>query len=430
MANIPDTSTQIEMSFPAHYSDFPQQAVSSADDAASAATNSAYASSVSEAPLPSPTGSNRQKRRSSKIKAGKQISRSSSTPHMREPLMSDSEADKKRNKLGYQRISIACAHCRRRKIRCLLSDGDTHQRCQNCIRLKKECVFYPVEQQTAIDNRSDTMSTQASAGGAPSVDSASPTAITLERSFEPSRNFPAFSSLPASVPTTFEGLPLESGGAVAGHGGLNHTTNYSHQGAQSAHRWPQDPGVGSAPVPLAMQGMEGAVHMPFSDHGTSGDFAPYPNHDAVRVSSYHTTPGMHFASANGEHMWMHQSQPMRSMSYGQIESLPVGQPSYGMDAQPRTGNPVSSVRYVSATTAPRDTPMGSQALAQHPLPSNAPMHPFMQSQGYQGSVNPHSFGNGQLQQQAYPTGWYPSHPAYSTFTEEPDDYQNRQTRPG
>lgn len=36
-------------------------------------------------------------------------------------------------------------HCRRRKIRCLLAKDDIHGRCSNCIRLKKECNFYPVE---------------------------------------------------------------------------------------------------------------------------------------------------------------------------------------------------------------------------------------------------------------------------------------------
>jgi len=56
-------------------------------------------------------------------------------------------ADKKRNKLGYHRSSVACAHCRRRKIRCLVATEDPQGRCQNCIRLKKECNFFPVDQQ-------------------------------------------------------------------------------------------------------------------------------------------------------------------------------------------------------------------------------------------------------------------------------------------
>lgn len=107
---------------------------------------------------------NTKKRRTSRIKNTKQLSRSTSNPQIHDVMLSDSEIDKKRNKLGYQRISIACgkcvtarwcasvaivcihfaysggltplppAHCRRRKIRCLVADDDPQQRCQNCIR--------------------------------------------------------------------------------------------------------------------------------------------------------------------------------------------------------------------------------------------------------------------------------------------------------
>ncbi len=38
-------------------------------------------------------------------------------------------------------------HCRRRKIRCIPAAGDAQNRCSNCIRLKKECHFHPVDQQ-------------------------------------------------------------------------------------------------------------------------------------------------------------------------------------------------------------------------------------------------------------------------------------------
>ncbi|CAI7668331.1 unnamed protein product [Penicillium manginii] len=62
--------------------------------------------------------------------------------------------DKKRNKLGYHRTSVACVHCRRRKIRCLVATDDTQGRCENCIRLRKECQFFPVDQQPPIEKKS------------------------------------------------------------------------------------------------------------------------------------------------------------------------------------------------------------------------------------------------------------------------------------
>ncbi len=47
-----------------------------------------------------------------------------------------------------------CAgHCRRRKIRCVPSPNDVQGRCINCIRLKKECSFFPVDQQPPVDTR-------------------------------------------------------------------------------------------------------------------------------------------------------------------------------------------------------------------------------------------------------------------------------------
>lgn len=107
---------------------------------------------------PQPPGSNRTTQRLPKTKPdNRPLTKSISSPHLRAPIMSESELDKKRNKLGYQRISIACAHCRRRKIRCLLAADDPEQRCQNCIRLKKECVFYPVDQQAMLDARSEAL---------------------------------------------------------------------------------------------------------------------------------------------------------------------------------------------------------------------------------------------------------------------------------
>lgn len=53
-------------------------------------------------------GSTAKKRRPSKVKTGRSLARSVSTPQLRGHVMSDIDADKKRNKLGYQRISIAC----------------------------------------------------------------------------------------------------------------------------------------------------------------------------------------------------------------------------------------------------------------------------------------------------------------------------------
>lgn len=59
-------------------------------------------------------------------------------------------------------------HCRRRKIRCLLAPGDAQGRCENCIRLKKECNFYPVDQQPPVEKKSRSGSKVESVSSGPS----------------------------------------------------------------------------------------------------------------------------------------------------------------------------------------------------------------------------------------------------------------------
>ena len=57
-------------------------------------------------------------------------------------------------------------HCRRRKIRCIVAPGDTKGRCSNCIRLKKECKFFPVDQQPPSDPKRRNSKAQSGTGGA------------------------------------------------------------------------------------------------------------------------------------------------------------------------------------------------------------------------------------------------------------------------
>lgn len=118
--------------------------------------------------------------------------RSYSTPAVRTMMESTSiTGEKRRNKLGYHRASTACGksgsflrrglwlggqqrgssgplelaqvmisnqgygnlgHCRRRKIRCIVSPEMQH-RCISCIRLKKDCSFFPVDQQSGRDSQ-------------------------------------------------------------------------------------------------------------------------------------------------------------------------------------------------------------------------------------------------------------------------------------
>ncbi len=57
-----------------------------------------------------------------------------------------SDSGKKKTKLGYHRSSVACAYCRRRKIRCIPSAHGS-PRCENCLKHGRECQYLPVDQQ-------------------------------------------------------------------------------------------------------------------------------------------------------------------------------------------------------------------------------------------------------------------------------------------
>lgn len=48
--------------------------------------------------------------------------------------------------------NIHIAHCRRRKIRCIVSP-EVEGRCINCVRLKKECSFQPVDSQASTPDK-------------------------------------------------------------------------------------------------------------------------------------------------------------------------------------------------------------------------------------------------------------------------------------
>ncbi|KIW17296.1 hypothetical protein PV08_04487 [Exophiala spinifera] len=117
------------------------------------------------------------------------VTRADSFPGAQEMSMEAqalSPSDKKRNKLGYHRTAVACGHCRRRKIRCIAAIDDSSGRCQNCIRLKKDCHFYPVDQSSTPGKRprSGTKSESIFIEGDASVASSSPGAMLRSSSFE------------------------------------------------------------------------------------------------------------------------------------------------------------------------------------------------------------------------------------------------------
>lgn len=102
-------------------------------------------------------------------------------------------------------LNIFQGHCRRRKIRCIASPNDTQGRCINCIRLKKECSFFPVDQASVDDSRG-RQGSRASTGAKGNSTTSSPATSTSKPVEQPKKaktSFipPAKRPVPITVPT-------------------------------------------------------------------------------------------------------------------------------------------------------------------------------------------------------------------------------------
>ncbi|KAJ5110241.1 transcriptional regulator family: Fungal Specific TF [Penicillium argentinense] len=81
------------------------------------------------------------------------------------------------------RLIPVAVHCRRRKIRCLVAADDTQGRCENCIRLRKECQFFPVDQQPPVEKKSrpsSRLETQSTDRSVTTPISSSPTNLKMD----------------------------------------------------------------------------------------------------------------------------------------------------------------------------------------------------------------------------------------------------------
>lgn len=154
--------------------------------------------------------------------------------------------EKKRNKLGYHRTSVACGHCRRRKIRCIPSPSDTLGRCINCIRLKKECSFYPVDQPPAPQSTEARPKAPSRASTGPKVTSASSSPamapgqspdMSQYQQYQHVAMPPANMAPPAMRPAGVEGVPS---------GASSSSRSFDFQGQQMANWMPHDAASGAA----------------------------------------------------------------------------------------------------------------------------------------------------------------------------------------
>ncbi|KAF2794092.1 hypothetical protein K505DRAFT_31076 [Melanomma pulvis-pyrius CBS 109.77] len=333
--------------------------------------------------ITSPHQHSNKKRRPSKGKVPPEIRRSSSTPHMHNLALSTSgelsPTDKRRNKLGYHRTSVACGHCRRRKIRCLVANEDPGGRCANCIRLKKECNFYPVEQNPETQ-RSHTGSAKETSIGAPASSTTSSPLHPASNSSEKVDDFrPPFNATTPGTLAPRYGVPPD-------------TEVESPRVPQPSGMHMQHPPY-PYPPPIETQWPPTTGFLPSSSvvetsPSSSTYWRPSPSTansaygSDSNVSGGHTPAAMSATSnlSYGSHhdgpSWgpPNLQPPTRSMSYGNIEGLPQHYSNQGLGIQshdfPRRTSPYPYPTSLDTNPSTlRSTTLGSSTAA----PLSAPI---------------------------------------------------------
>lgn len=121
-----------------------------------------------------------------------------------------------RDHMAVKLIQLFTVHCRRRKIRCLVAADDAQGRCENCIRLRKECQFFPVDQQPPIEKKSRPSSRLETAPTDPTTTtpiSSSPTNLNPDSvdAFYP------YPQIPLNASSSAQDMSAYNPAAFAGH---------------------------------------------------------------------------------------------------------------------------------------------------------------------------------------------------------------------
>ncbi|KAF2622629.1 hypothetical protein BU25DRAFT_207228 [Macroventuria anomochaeta] len=301
-----------------------------------------------------------KKRRSSKSKIPGELRRSTSTPHMRNLALGTSgelspTSNKARNKLGYHRTSVACGHCRRRKIRCLLAPDDPQGRCSNCIRLKKECNFFPVEHN--LDTQHPSGAVKDLSTGTPTTPVASSPRHLPPHAEEKIGDFhPPYHGVSAAAPNApygYSGEPDIDPHHTPTSSGVQHAA-YSYPPPIET-QWPPTTSylpsstIAESPNSYWRQSPSTANSVYGSESGVSGVHTPATMSTSSTMSYGHPE----------SHAWGQQPSfqppPTRSMSYGNIEGLPQQYPGQGLGIQQDFGRRTSPYPYPTSIDTSQPT---------------------------------------------------------------------------
>ncbi|KAI7233457.1 hypothetical protein KC330_g5363 [Hortaea werneckii] len=361
--------------------------------ALSAASGPSGTDAIHTSEPPSASLSNPKKRKPTKTKPSKQLPRSVSTPQLVGlSAMSDTE-DKKRNKLGYQRISIAC-----------------------------------VDQQSALEGKSDSR-TKPDNGSAPSsvVSSTSPKSGT-ERGFEDPRKVRPFPSLPSNAPSDFQQFPVDPGNTVHGqaiHPGFSHPHFGYGVPDQAQPSWSTPNSFNHEEPMMPASGGSMPKHMwSYGQQGPTGDYAPFPvNIPPVSQSPQAVSP-FAFNEPRSDSVWAPQQSPLRSTSYGNVDNIQPNDASFSS----AYSAPPPSMRYPPSPLEFSNPTMMLQEPAPFSAPVGPPPHSIPTPHPYAFQQGPPNHNATIPTNQTYPGNWMAMPPRFGPTQEEPGGYVGRHQR--
>ena len=338
-----------------------------------------------------------------------------------------------------------------------MAPEDPTGKCQNCVRLKKDCNFFPVDQHPVLDRRPRSGSKlEASSNEAGTSDSSSP-GMSGGRSVDrvdSGQNaippLPHSATLPPSIGARPFEDPLHSPpgrGAFSTNVLKSESTNrdvepltsrsYDHaHNMEPGHIWSGPTYLQQSPQPMAAD-----KHYP-EDHNFWRPHDPmvptsYPHpHYTMTPSTLSVAPSSHssaeqlptFGLRDGRHWQPPRHPPLRSMSLVTPEEMPhyyqtQYQHDHTQDFSRRTTNPLEMQPPILASNAGPIT----EPPEQQPIPGMVPYHQTMPQQpmhfGYPpvwSSMpplhSPHLQNSGQ---EGFPQEWYP-HPAGLSQVKEED----------
>ncbi|KAI9839713.1 MAG: hypothetical protein M1837_002060 [Sclerophora amabilis] len=232
-------------------------------------------------------------------------------------------------------------HCRRRKIRCLLPSEDSQGRCSNCIRLKKECNFFPVDQQPQPERRSRARtSVSRTPRGTPPSPSLSPSQLHGPTFSHRSSSFAHFSPAQMSLGSSQQGFsPHASQQQLNDNLGSIHKASLIPQGydlTQDQRHIPwEGPLLDRSPASTGTNlsaGTNPSLEDPstnfwrLSDHPSKPPFGSFSGPSGPTGVPHRSNNAFPYPSPREEVNWP-SAAAARSMSYGQVEGIHTNLPN-------------------------------------------------------------------------------------------------------